>query len=376
MHPDLSRAIENRRAELEGLGPRFRRLQAAVNEPGGQLRGDYFVLYALTRDFSPDLILEIGRGRGNSTCIFLEAASRIPGCRVVSVDPVDAWSEMTVPRLRGVVEPAWLDPLTVRVGDICSFAAEDLVGEARRILLFWDAHDRKAADHILSRLLPRIARGENLVLVHDVGDRRFVPAERSRWHDHDRNRIWWMGRWVSAFEELPPLYDFWCRNGIEPTSYGEQLHRKPAAEWLAEWSRDDPRVREAGTPWSYCVYFSVPPEGFRDGESAFPPEGYRDLYQRIGDVRPKTLLVYGAGGGGRHFLRKAALYGVRPPVAAFLDRDETKWGTTLEGIPVHSPRELGRYRPDETFVVIASVHFREIAETLARSGWPARATGW
>jgi hypothetical protein len=46
--------------------------------------GNWMELYDLTVALEPDLVLELGRGYGNSTCVFTEAANAV-GFRVVSV---------------------------------------------------------------------------------------------------------------------------------------------------------------------------------------------------------------------------------------------------------------------------------------------------
>jgi hypothetical protein len=64
-------------------------------------------------------VLKLGRGYGNSTCVFTEAAHSV-GCRVVSIgfDSERAWETQTAPRLADLVDESWFAPLTVVQDDI------------------------------------------------------------------------------------------------------------------------------------------------------------------------------------------------------------------------------------------------------------------
>ena len=57
----------------------------------------------------------------------------------------------------------------------------------------------------------------------------------------------------------------------------------------------------------------------------------------------KTVVLFGAGQVGAMLSR---LMGTEYRIACFADNDERKWGTTLAGIPVRSPRESLRFDPD------------------------------
>ena len=82
---ELRQSVESCGGELLERRDFFRSLWTAVGSPHTMHRLDYFVLYSLCRSFAPDLILELGRARGNSTCALREAA-RVGGCaRMVSV---------------------------------------------------------------------------------------------------------------------------------------------------------------------------------------------------------------------------------------------------------------------------------------------------
>lgn len=95
---------------------------------------------------------------------------------------------------------------------------------------------------------------------------------------------------------------------------------------------------------------------------------------------PGRLVIYGAGGAGRAFLRATRRPGDAGPVAAFCDSDPAKWGTRVDDVPVLPPQDLSRFDPAETRVVVASTYWQSILETLDRTGWPRHAVievpGW
>src|SRR5262249_60970035 len=84
---------EQRRALREADG-RLVALEEAVNAPRDLSPNQWAQLLAFALEFRPTLILELGRGLGNSTCVFTEAANRLPGgfCRVLSLCLTDYWT--------------------------------------------------------------------------------------------------------------------------------------------------------------------------------------------------------------------------------------------------------------------------------------------
>jgi hypothetical protein len=58
-------------------------------------------------EYRPDLIGELGRSHGNSTCVLTEAATLLGGCRVRSydVDGGRAYETVTLPAIRPLVSP-------------------------------------------------------------------------------------------------------------------------------------------------------------------------------------------------------------------------------------------------------------------------------
>jgi hypothetical protein len=76
-------------------------------------------LHDLTVAFQPDLVFELGRGYGNSTCVFTEAAHTV-GCRVVNIgfDSERAWETRARATACGRRGGDWFAHLTLVEDDI------------------------------------------------------------------------------------------------------------------------------------------------------------------------------------------------------------------------------------------------------------------
>ena len=243
-------------------------LREIVREPGSLTVGQWCQLYALALDVKPDLIIELGRGRGNSTCVFTEAAHRIGACRVVSIGFEGGWATETMPRLAGRVEPGWFDRLEVIESDITAVDFRDILEGSTRVIFFWDAHGSDLGNFVLSEVFPLLGTVPNIVAVHDVVDARFesVGPEYLR---ADGEWMYWQGDLVSPFPELVPLYDFLCRNRIGFTTAVasvRELQKEDGDAWaeLAE-AFSEPPADEALAA-GYWMYFELGP-----GAYVFPP---------------------------------------------------------------------------------------------------------
>jgi len=183
--------------------------------------------YSVALGFRPDLIVELGRSKGNSTALFCQAASRLRGTRVVSLCNSKDWEAESLPRVKKVVPPGWLDRLDARTTDILDVDYEQLFAGATRVLLLWDAHGFEIAETVLGRILPLIADRAHLVLMHDISDNRYASVSRSYegqplWKGSTWDRgtgtslarvnIGWMN---SLQDQVIALADFAARNDIE-----------------------------------------------------------------------------------------------------------------------------------------------------------------
>jgi hypothetical protein len=187
-------------------------------------------LYDLTVAYRPDLVLELGRGWGNSTCVFTEAA-QVVGCRVFSIgfDSEHAWETRTAPRLEQVVDGNWFAPLTVLQDDITTFDFEPLLAGSTRALVFWDAHGTDVAEALFSGLLPALP-AENKVVVDDIWR---VPNQYGLQAEHQAGPFW------SLFEEVLPLWDYLTERQIEFDS-GDR--------WVSFTAREAPEVGASREP--------------------------------------------------------------------------------------------------------------------------------
>jgi hypothetical protein len=189
-------------------------------------------LLAMTLEFQPDLVIELGRGWGNSTCVFTEAVNQLgaDGRRVVSLCLSEGWETRTRERVARLVPPGWFAPLQARRSDILAVDYAALACEAERVLVFWDAHGFDIAECVLGEILPAIADRPHCVLMHDLSDGRWAGPESTH---YGTRGLWkgnnWGGPRVrlgsidSAVEQAVAIVDFMSRNGRTLGSADESI---------------------------------------------------------------------------------------------------------------------------------------------------------
>ncbi len=223
---DLASALWNHRGEISRVKDRLAKFHQMVNWPRDLDLGTWIQLYAICLEFAPDLVLELGRGYGNSTCVFTEAANQLVGAKVVSIgyDAERAWSSQTALRMNKVVPREWFGPLHILEQDIFNTDFAEICAQGKRIFLFWDAHGRDLAYYVLGEVLPQLQNKRHIVVVHDISDARDVDVDPSylRADGLPQNRL---GDLVSPYEEIVPLYDFLSRNRIVYDTPFRSLHR-------------------------------------------------------------------------------------------------------------------------------------------------------
>ena len=145
----VAESLEIHQAAIAPRLERFAELYETVDSKHNLPLETWAPLFALAVDLGPALIIELGRGRGNSTCVFAEVAQEI-NTRVVSIgfDGGDGWASWTRPRIEQIVDAAWFEPLTILDQDILAIEFAPIVREASRVLLFWDAHGMAVADAV------------------------------------------------------------------------------------------------------------------------------------------------------------------------------------------------------------------------------------
>src|SRR5689334_10978159 len=117
---DIARYYYEQRASIAADAPLLRRLIAAVDWTNDLAPSQWAQWYSVALGFAPDLILELGRGRGNSTALFTQAAARLGTARVVSLCQSGDWTSDVAPRIARQVDARWFDRLDARMADILS----------------------------------------------------------------------------------------------------------------------------------------------------------------------------------------------------------------------------------------------------------------
>lgn len=281
-----ARCLYNQRHRVTVNADRLRALCGAVGRENDLFLSQWCHLYALALEFQPDLIVELGRGYGNSTCVFTQAANDLPGCRVISFCLSDDWEKRIWPRVRRLVPDDWAARLEARTEDITRVDFQALTEGAQRILVFWDAHGIEIADAVLARFMPAIAGRPHVVAMHDVSDARhaavpqgykelaFWRGQHQAWEGETaRLRIGWID---TAVDQVIPVLDFLARNGLELHSADHDVDMDIVQneKVLRELEDTYPEgffatvnhwvyfsLNEASTPYHFPAYGGVPDTG-------------------------------------------------------------------------------------------------------------------
>jgi len=246
---DFAHSLLNQRKALVDSKNRLREMSEAVSRPVDFGFPDWIQLYSLVMEFSPDLIIELGRGYGNSTCLFTEAVNKNGKGNVVSVgfDSEHAWEKTTVPSLKKLISPGWLEKLEIKQQDIMKIDFTEITRQAQRVLLFWDAHGKELAQFIIAQLFPIIQTKEHLIVMHDVTDTgNSVPPPPP---ENDAPKTIKIQNLTSIFEEIIPLFDFFSSNGIPYDTLRESTLR-----FLRENEQNSPdKSKELKDTWIELV---------------------------------------------------------------------------------------------------------------------------
>jgi hypothetical protein len=238
-------ALWNQRETIAALRDRFKALRAAVGRPTDLNLYQWAEFAAFALEFRPDLIIELGRELGNSTCCFIEVAHQLGGakaCRIFSLCLSNRWFTSTVPRLKAVVPREWFTPAQIEVCNMLGYDITPVLANAKRCLILWDAHGFDIAEWVLGKLLPQLVDKPHLVLMHDMSDTRFEVAspeygEQGIWQGTDET-IWrgtkaiapafWLGHIFSRVPQAISIVDFASRNQLPLHSAAESLHTEIA----------------------------------------------------------------------------------------------------------------------------------------------------
>lgn len=231
-------AYWNQRQTLSSAANRLTALFDAVDHKSDLFLSQWAQLFAACLEFKPDLIIELGRGRGNSTCVFTEAVNHLGAEKrsVISLCLSDDWDKMIRDRVACVVEPAWFRPLKALKTNILTYPYSEAISKASRCLVFWDAHGFDVAECVLGGILPCLAGKEHLVIMHDLSDASNLKPENSYYQNHGlwKGNNWSgprlrLGKIDTAVEQAVAIVDFCSRNNLELHSADQSL-RKEIAE--------------------------------------------------------------------------------------------------------------------------------------------------
>jgi hypothetical protein len=194
--------------EAGSLEERFATLRELVDSPGDLFLDQWLRLYERALAAEPDLMIEVGRGYGNSTVVLTDAAHALHA-RVISVgdDMVYGWAKRTRPRLSTVVDDDWFEPLTVVQGDVRDFTPPS----CDHPFVFWDAHGPEVAEAMFDRVLPALPTGATSVVIHDIS----TPEEADA-HPLEIGYPYAWRHLVSPFDELPVVGRWLDEQGITP----------------------------------------------------------------------------------------------------------------------------------------------------------------
>jgi FkbM family methyltransferase len=217
-----AQAYWNQRTTLAKAHDRILSLSNLVDRRSDLWPYQWTQLMSAALEYQPDLILELGRGAGNSTCAFTEASNLSGGrFRILSLCLSSEWEHDTTPRLKNMVSEEWFRPLQAVRGDILEFNYEEALRGSRRVLIFWDAHGFDIAECVLGGILPVAALREHLVIMHDLSDARYNSEEQL---EYGPNGLWkgnnWSGPRIklgivdSAVEQAVSAVDFTTRNHL------------------------------------------------------------------------------------------------------------------------------------------------------------------
>jgi len=193
--------------------------------------------YAVVLEYKPELVVELGRGFGNSTALFCQALRRLGAGEIISFCLSREWETRSRPKLEKWVSPDWFNRLHVSRENILKVDFTRVFEGYKRALVLWDAHGFEIAEVVLGIILPLLLNTEHLILIHDISDNRYNPtASRS----YGENPLWkgslwqektkqWNGRvnigWMNSIQDqVIALSDFLSRNDLDLGSSDQEYH--------------------------------------------------------------------------------------------------------------------------------------------------------
>ena len=227
----VAEVLAGEAAALAALRPAIDKALRDIDVQGALSLAQALTLAAAVRHLRPDVIIDLGTGRGGSAAALAMADPSTP------VHTFD-WEPQWAGRVDFLLGPRLANVHPV-VGDIVDFDFAPLLAKAERPLIFWDAHGWEIAARMFSHILPMIADKPHVVFVHDLDDTRFHDQGdsagsyhgRRMWRGYDdyirdpsateQFRLGWM---MSGMDQVIALADFATRNALTIESVDERLH--------------------------------------------------------------------------------------------------------------------------------------------------------
>ncbi|MBM0742420.1 hypothetical protein JOY44_12465 [Phormidium sp. CLA17] len=238
-------AVWNNREKIAASRSRLQALYEAVDWANDLDLYQWTQWFAIALEFQPDLIVELGRGMGNSTCVFTEAANQLGDCRVVSLCLSPDWDATVKHRVAQVVPDSWFQKLETRTEEILTTDVQALIGDSQRVLVLWDAHGFDMAEFVLGGLLPTLEHRHSFVVMHDISDGRYSRINPS----YQGKRLWrgtregfnreghsrlYLNYLDTAVEQTIAIVDFISRNGLTLESADHSLQTELSSERISE----------------------------------------------------------------------------------------------------------------------------------------------
>lgn len=226
----------------------IREYLTAIDSPNVFTLAQGLFLALAAKSIGAEVAIDLGTGAGNSACVLSTV------CPVVHTIGYDSWSEsLAVP-----------SGVTRHTADIAGLDFRPLIGEARSVLVFWDAHGFDIAERVLSHLMPLIADRRHIVVCHDICDNRNGRVDLS----YGGKRMW-RGMadcygsadefayanigWASTIvDQLVPIMDFCRRNEIELRSADDDFAALPEQQ-----RRDIAGLLQTPSPFFFIAHFSM-----------------------------------------------------------------------------------------------------------------------
>ena len=398
-------AYWNQRNYLNRNKERFIKFGNIVNRKSDFTVAQAAQIASLTIEFKPDLILELGRGKGNSTCYFNEVANILGGkdcCKVVSLCITDDFEMETIPQLKksGIVSESWFEPLEILKQNILTYEYENLLNKYERVLVFWDAHGYDIAECVLGKILPLIQNQPHYIIMHDISDQRYLYKEsisyngQSLWKGNDFQKRIVLGNINSAVEQSVSIAEFITRNNIELISFEHSYYTEIGNDTYKDNELKELLGSDLYSNMGHWRCFSL--NGYKAPFTfpSFNGEYYMSLVknedERIDSItnsifnnklkiefifelvnlKNANVIIFGASESGKLVYRCIEQVNERFNtnifVANIIDNDSSKWGNKFCGLKVEKPY-LKSIKPSDK-VVIASSAFEVIRTQLLEAG--------